>query len=54
MSKYSSYIVFFLISILVMVLYVNDFGPLRGLQQSINDMLCRLTATTIFVRMSWW
>lgn len=44
MSKYSSYIVFFLISILVMVLYVNDFGPLQGLQQSINDMLCRITA----------
>ena len=44
MSKYSSYIVFFLISILVMVLYVNDFGPLQGLQRSINDMLCRLTA----------
>jgi len=44
MSKYSSYIVFFLISILVMVLYVNDFGPLQSAQQSINDMLCRLTA----------
>ncbi len=44
MSKYSSYIVFFVISILVMVLYVNGFGPLQGVQQSINDMLCRLTA----------
>jgi len=44
MSKYSSYIVFLLISIFVMVLYVNDFGPLQGLQQSIDDVLCRLTA----------
>ena len=44
MSKYSSYIVFFLISIFVMVLQVNDFGPLSGFQQSIDDMLCRLTA----------
>ncbi len=45
MSKYSSYILFLLITILAALLYINDFGPLSGLQQSVDDILCRMTAT---------
>jgi len=44
MSKYSSYILFLLISVLVVILYVNDFGPLSGLQQSVNDMVTQMTS----------
>ncbi|MDF1544397.1 MAG: serine/threonine-protein kinase [bacterium] len=44
MSKYSSYILYMLTSILVVLLYVNDFGPLNDLQRSVDDMLCRVTA----------
>jgi len=43
MNKYSPYVLYLLISILVVVLYVNDFGPLAGLQQGINDGLVNLT-----------
>lgn len=43
MSKYSSYILYLLISVLVVILYVNDFGPMSGLQQSINDWLTTMT-----------
>ncbi len=45
MAKYSSYILYLLITILVVILYVNDFGPLNGMQQSVNDFLCRATAS---------
>ncbi|MDH4155733.1 MAG: serine/threonine-protein kinase [candidate division Zixibacteria bacterium] len=44
MSKYSSYILFLLITILAALLYVNDFGPLAGLQKSVDDFLCQMTA----------
>ena len=44
MNKYSSYVLYLLISILVVILYVNDFGPLSGLQQTINDRLAIMTA----------
>ncbi len=44
MSKYSSYVLYLLISVLVVILYVNDIGPMNGLQQSINDWLTGLTA----------
>ena len=44
MNKYSSYILYLLISILVAILAVNHFGPLDSLQRSINDALCDLTA----------
>ncbi len=44
MTKYSSYILFLLISILVVILSVNDPGPLNRLQRSINDALARVTA----------
>jgi len=44
MSKYSSYILYLLISVLVAILYLNQFGPLENLQQSLNDFLCRVTA----------
>ena len=43
MSRYSSYILFLLISVFVVILYVNDFGPLGTLQQSIDDFLIRAT-----------
>ena len=44
MSKYSSYILYLLISIFVVILFINGFGPLDSLQQSINDLLCRISA----------
>jgi serine/threonine-protein kinase len=45
MSKYSSYILFLLLTILVVILYANDFSPMARVQQSLNDLLCRVTAT---------
>ena len=45
MNKYSSYILYLLISFLVVILYVNDFGPLNNIQRSLDDLLCRVTAT---------
>lgn len=44
MQKYTPYILYLLIAILVAVLCINDFGPMSGLQTSINDLLCRVTA----------
>lgn len=46
MSKYTSYILYLLLSVLVVLLYVNDFGPLANLQRSIDDFLCEYTAPT--------
>ncbi|MBD3258813.1 CHASE2 domain-containing protein, partial [candidate division GN15 bacterium] len=45
MNKYSSYILYLLLSILVAILSINDFGPLAGLQRTINDALCSFTAS---------
>ena len=45
MAKYASYILFLLISIMVAILYVNDFGPLARVQRDINDKLLRMTAS---------
>jgi CHASE2 domain-containing sensor protein/predicted Ser/Thr protein kinase len=45
MAKYSSYILFLLISIFVAILYINDIGPLHGMQTSINDTLQKMTAS---------
>ncbi len=39
LSKYSSYIFCFLISILVVALYVNDFSPLTRLQWQVQDIM---------------
>jgi serine/threonine-protein kinase len=44
MSKYSPYILYLAIALLVVVLSVNDFGPLNSLQRSLDDLLCRVTA----------
>lgn len=44
MSKYTSYVLFLLISIFVVILYVNNFGPLQSLQRTVTDAL--VTATT--------
>lgn len=46
MSKYSVYILYLLLTILVVILYINDFGPLANLQRSVEDLLCRVTAPT--------
>jgi len=43
MSKYSSYVLFLLISVLVVILYVNDFGPLHRLQQAMTDQIVNMT-----------
>ena len=45
MYKYASYILYLLISILVVFLYLNGFSPLESLQRSANDFLCRVTAS---------
>ncbi|MCH8027794.1 MAG: protein kinase [candidate division Zixibacteria bacterium] len=50
MTKYASYIVFLLISILVATFYVNGFGPIESLQSSINDKLQNLTASDEMVQ----
>ena len=44
MSKYSSYILFLAIALLMVILAINDFGPVSHLQGSMNDFLCRITA----------
>ncbi len=43
MSKYTSYMLFLLISIFVVILYINDFGPLQSMQQSVTDLLATMT-----------
>ncbi len=43
MSKYSSYVLFLLISVFVVILYVNDFSPLQSLQQSMTDQFVAMT-----------
>ena len=44
MNKYSPYILYLLISVLMAVLFVNGFGPLHSLQRSLDDMLMGLSA----------
>ena len=46
MTKYYSYILFLLISILVVIFYINGIGPIDNLQRSLNDALCSVTAPT--------
>ncbi|MDZ4723290.1 MAG: serine/threonine-protein kinase [candidate division Zixibacteria bacterium] len=45
MSRYFSQILFLLVTIFIVVLYINDFGPIDRLQRSANDLLCKFTAT---------
>ncbi len=45
MSKYSSYILYLLISVFIVILYANNFGPLENVQKNINDMFCRITSS---------
>lgn len=45
MNKYSSYILYLLITFLVVIISINGFGPLDSLQRSINDSLCSFTAS---------
>ncbi len=44
MTKYASYILFLMITILVVTLYLNGFGPMSALQQSVDDFLCQATS----------
>ncbi len=44
MNKYSSYILYLLTSVFVVILYANGFGPLENLQQSLDDFLCQVTS----------
>lgn len=44
MRKYSSYILYLLITFLVVIIAVNGFGPVVNLQQTINDQLCSLAS----------
>jgi CHASE2 domain-containing sensor protein len=46
MTKYASYILYLLISIFVVILYVNGFGPMESLQRSVNDFLCKISASS--------
>ena len=45
MRKYSSHILFMLLTFLVVIISINGFKPLDELQRSINDSLCSFTAT---------
>ena len=45
MRKYSSYILFMLITFLVVIISINGVSPLDNLQRSINDFLSSVTAT---------
>ncbi|MEW5795840.1 MAG: serine/threonine-protein kinase [Candidatus Zixiibacteriota bacterium] len=44
MNKYSPYILYLVIALLMVVLAVSDFGPVQSLQRSLDDFLCRITA----------
>jgi CHASE2 domain-containing sensor protein len=44
MNKYSPYILYLVIALLMVVLAVNDFGPISTLQRTVDDFLCRVTA----------
>jgi len=44
MGKYSSYVLFLLLAVFVVILYANGFGPMDSAQQALNDSLCRATA----------
>ncbi len=44
MNKYSPYILHLVMALLVVVLAINNFGPLNSLQQTIDDSLCAFAA----------
>ena len=44
MTKYSSYILYMLIAIFVVILFINDFGPVDSLQKKVNDLLSSASA----------
>ena len=45
MKKYSSYILFLLITFFVVIVSLNGVGPLDNLQRSMNDFLSSFTAS---------
>ncbi|UCE23631.1 MAG: protein kinase [Candidatus Zixiibacteriota bacterium] len=45
MNRYASYILYLVISIVVALLYLNGFRPLDSFQRSVNDFLCRFSAS---------
>jgi serine/threonine-protein kinase len=46
LSRYSSYILCLLVAVFAVILYLNDFGPVAGLERNLNDLLLRFTATS--------
>ncbi|HUV31065.1 MAG TPA: serine/threonine-protein kinase [Acidobacteriota bacterium] len=44
MARYSSYVLYLLVAVSIVILYANGFGPMESMQRSLNDALCRLTA----------
>lgn len=46
MNKYSSYILYLMITFLVVILSINNIGPLENMQRKIDDFLCRVTAAS--------
>lgn len=46
MTRYASYILYLLTSILVALLYLSGFQPLDSLQRATNDFLARFSATS--------
>ncbi|RKX22446.1 MAG: hypothetical protein DRP35_01935 [Candidatus Zixiibacteriota bacterium] len=44
MKKYYSYIIYLLTSVFVVLLYMNNFGPMENLQKSVNDTLSKFTS----------
>jgi serine/threonine-protein kinase len=45
MAKYSSYILYLLVSILVVVLFANGMAPIDAMQRGLDDFLCNITAS---------
>ena len=45
MKKYYSYIIYLLTSVLVVLLYMNNFSPMDNLQKSVNDIFSKFTAS---------
>jgi eukaryotic-like serine/threonine-protein kinase len=44
MQRYSTYILYLLITVLVVVVFINDTSMLTGIQTSLNDTFCKFSA----------
>ncbi|MBU0983140.1 MAG: CHASE2 domain-containing protein, partial [candidate division Zixibacteria bacterium] len=45
MNKYTAYILYLLIAIFVVILSINNFGPMQAMQRSLTDLLCQITSS---------